>query len=164
VEVGIACSYYALTVQGYGNAGTVGFDIGAIAALGRSIRLGAVAANINAPVIGTCREKLPQMLSLAAAIDILPRFSFSAELVRDARFPLSLRCGVEYRPLNSFSLSFGAAGDPAIVGGGFSVAFSKIRLEYAAQYHQQLGVSHFVSLLFTFSDFLRGDQHIGLLN
>lgn len=156
-DVGVSLAYYHLTIQNYGSSGSVGFDAGIIAHLGSSLRTGLVIKNLNNPRIGTSHEPLPQSFTISAEIDLLPRVSVSTGLMKDYQFPVSLQCGLEYKPLDALAFSVGASNEPSIVAGGFGFSFSHFLFEYAVQYHQPLGVSHFITFAVSFAA-LHGDR------
>ncbi len=162
-DIGLSLSYYHLSIQNYGSSGTAGLDAGVIAQCNSSIRTGFVITNINNPHIGSSHESLPQTLTIGATIDLLPRISISAELFKDFQFPVSMRYGIEYTPLNEIYFSVGTSTEPSILAGGFGLSFSYFHIEYAIQYHQPLGISHYVTLAISFSPIPPSLPRTGLL-
>ncbi|MGD0338335.1 MAG: hypothetical protein ABSB78_06070 [Bacteroidota bacterium] len=162
-DIGLSLSYYHLSIQNYGSGGTTGLDAGVITHFGSSIRAGFVVTNINNPRIGSSREPLPQTITIGTAIDLLPHVSISAELFKDFQFPVSMKYGLEYMPLNALSFSVGTSSEPSIIAGGFGFSFSYFHIEYAIQYHQPLGISHYVTLAIAFSPIPPNPPSVGLL-
>jgi hypothetical protein len=151
IDIGFSVSWYHLSIQNYGSSGTAGLDAGIIAHCGSSVHCGFMITNIARACIGPSREPIPQTLAIGAVADLIPLVSLSIEAYKDFQFPVSIRYGFEYTPLNVLSFSLGTSTEPSVVAGGIGFSYSYFHLDYAIQYHQPLGISHTITLIVAFS-------------
>lgn len=141
-RLGGALTCYRLAIQGYGIAATLGVDVGLLWVPSHEIQIGFCGTNVNAPVIGRSRERLPQTISIGAAYSPGQGVLVLCDLVKDIRFPTELRFGIEYSPLKPISLRAGAGRDPSTYGGGVGIHLGLLTLDYAIVRHEALGLTH----------------------
>jgi hypothetical protein len=68
--------------------------------------------------------------------------SFALELEKDVDFPLRLKGGVEYRPVEPLFLRAGFGNNPSMVHFGIGLAIgTALNVDLASSYHQTLGLS-----------------------
>jgi hypothetical protein len=151
IDIGLSFSWYHLSIQNYGSSGTAGLDAGVIVHCTPSVHGGFVITNVTRACIGPSREPIPQTLAVGAVVDLMPQVSVSIEAFKDIQFPVSIRYGFEYTPMNVLSFSLGTSTEPSVVAGGIGFSFSYFHFDYAIQYHQPLGISHTVTLIVSFS-------------
>ncbi len=148
IFVGSTIRYANLNISGYGSAGTFIVDFGAWVKLAPSVYWGTSVKNIANAKIGRSGEELPQAITTGFMLSPINKFSMTIDLNKDTRFPVDIRSGTEYRPLNILAIRVGVAGDPQIFAAGFSVKFKNIRIDYAFTNHSELGFTHLFSLTF----------------
>ena len=148
LAVGLDVRYATLAIKNYGQAGSLVIDFGSIARLHKNVSWGFALKNVNYAAIGRGREQLPQILSSGISVKAASHFLLSAELYKDARFPVDARFGLEYLPFKILSLRFGTALEPSRIGAGFSLAFSHFRIDYAFKSHVDLGATHLFAINF----------------
>ena len=146
VSVGVNMNYHSVTIQNYGSAGTIGFDVGALVHLTEQIQWGISAKNINAPTIGSSREPLPQSFTTGLAYMPIEKLSLSFDYFKETKYDASSRFGVEYWLVDAVALRFGVSNLPTQYAGGFGVQYNIFQFDYAFTTHQELGVTHQFSL------------------
>jgi hypothetical protein len=146
VSFGAALSYNALSIERYGAAHTFGIDIGIAVAPAPDIFLGASVLNVNRPTIGSEQDELPRIVVLGAAYRLSNRANISADLVKDVRFPESVRVGIEVRPIDFLALRFGTSTEPHRFHAGAGVRYLLFGFEYGVTTHQELGLTHSIGL------------------
>jgi hypothetical protein len=146
VHIGIALNWYHLRIAGYGSAWTAGLDAGLRVHLSDRFTYGVAASNINAPAIGSAREKIPQGFSTGIALHPLDGVYLSLDLTKDVRFPASLKMGVEFSILEMLALRCGTSTDPTTVACGLGFTAPFIQIDYAMTYHSVLGMTHVFTL------------------
>jgi len=145
IQIGIALTWYHLRIAGYGSASTVGLDAGLRVVLSDGFTYGVTASNINAPLIGRAREKLPQAFSTGIMIRPLESVHLSLDLAKDVGHPASLKMGVEISMLEMLALRCGTSTDPSTVACGLGITPLFMQIDYALTYHPVLGMTHFFS-------------------
>jgi hypothetical protein len=145
-SAGASVHYYHLSIERYGSAQAVGIDVGLLAHLTDQIRWGFAAFNVNAPTIGSAKEKLPQVFSTGVAYSPMPEVTLAVDLEKDIRYPVELHAGVQYIFLDLLAARVGTTGDPSILSAGLGIHYSLIQFDYAFTNHEDLGATHQMSL------------------
>lgn len=143
---GIGLRYQSLRIEGYGSSGTLGLDFGMVVPLTRQIRLGFLANNLNRPKIGRSSETLPQGFRTGISLEPKPSLILNLEVSKDVRFPLEVRFGSEFKPFENLALRAGTATNPNRFSAGFGVRAHPFTVDYAFFSHNDLGLTHQVSL------------------
>lgn len=149
---GITLNYQHTFIKNYGSAGAIGIDIGVLGLITESLTLGFAAHNLNAPRIGLSREELAQTYALGLSYKALSSFLIALDLEKDVRFPLSIKSGLEYRPVMAFSIRLGFSTETARVTGGFGVHYAMLDVDYAFATHRDLGITNQLSLSLRFGE------------
>lgn len=154
VSVGIAANIYTVSIERYGSASTLGVDVGLHVRLLDALRWGVVVRNINAPVIGTARAKLPQEYVVGVAFVPNAQTRLTFDVQKETASEPSPRFGFEYWPVEPVAFRAGFSDEPSEVAGGLGIRYSAVQFDYAIVHHQELGWTHVgsVSLRFGGSD------------
>jgi hypothetical protein len=145
-SAGTSIHYYHLSIERYGSAQTFGIDVGLLAILTEQVRWGFAAFNVNAPTIGSAKERLPQIFVTGVAYSPIPEAVLVADLEKDIRYPVELHFGLEYKLLELLALRAGTTGDPSMLSAGLGIHYSVVQLDYAFTNHSELGATHQFSL------------------
>lgn len=134
---------YTHVYQGgnYGSAGAVGFDLGLAAQIVNKLWFGARATNLNRPAYGDTDEELPRELAAGFSYHLASRVLFTAELVKDVKFPVSLRSGVQFEIIKSLFARAGITTEPSTYSFGFGYEAATWNLNFGLQQHNPLGLS-----------------------
>jgi hypothetical protein len=139
---GAALTYYHVEQgEGYGSAGAVGIDFGLAAQLGNRILFGAAATNLNRPAYGNSNEELYRALALGISYQMTDEILFLFDIVKDARFPASIRSGIETEIISGFCLRAGITTEPLTWSAGFGFKTGRVSVNIAVQNHDPLGIS-----------------------
>lgn len=140
VQVGLHARYYHTAIEGYGRAGTVGFTLGTQVPLLPSLTFGALATNLNAPQLAD-DVPLPQSLAVGLAYQAAPPLMVVLDAIKALDAPLSVRGGIEVRPLAPLAVRAGATTAPTRFSAGAGVRLRALSADLAAERHQTLGWS-----------------------
>ncbi len=149
VSAGCNINYDRLTISRYGSAFTVGIDAGASVQLSDDIRWGFSLLNVNRPVIGKERDELPQVFLTGISCEVTSSAVISSALVKDVRFPASVRTGVRFSPLECVELCLGISTEPSRYFAGIGLRFSRISFDYSVATHAELGLTHTIGISFS---------------
>ena len=152
MAVGVNLDWYSLVIQNYGSATAVGTDVGLLMNVAESVCWGFSGQNLNAPTVGAERERLPQVFSTGLVYQPNEASTIVAELVKDIRYAVDIRIGIEYSFLGLLDLRGGASTDPSTYGGGIGLHYAGFLLDYALRVHPDLGSTHHVSFTIAFGD------------
>ena len=143
LSIGLAVTWYHLSIAGYGSAWTVGVDAGLRLDLSDGIAWGVAASNINAPAIGRAKEEIPRGFSTGVVVSPLEAVQLSLDLTKEDRYPPSLRVGVEVSVLEMLALRCGTSTDPSNLSCGLGLSWGFVQIDYALTDHPVLGMTHF---------------------
>lgn len=143
--VGIIGRYYNTRIEGYGSARALGLHLGMLVTILPSLQFGAQATNINGPSLDG-RKQLPQTLQVGVRYQATRSLEVLADVFKEVSFPLSVRAGVEVRPVPRLALRTGITTAPLRFTGGVGVQFGWIRVHLAAEQHLELGWTPSASL------------------
>ena len=138
-----------LSIQGYGSAFTVGMDLAATVQCSDDIRWGISILNINRPTIGQAKEPLPQWYLTGITCRVLSNASVSFLVCKDAMYPLSIRTGVKFSPLEALNLQIGTSNEPSRYYAGIGISYMSVEAEYSVVTHADLGLTHVIGLSFS---------------
>lgn len=144
---GLVANYTHLAIGGgYGSAGALGLDVGVAAMIIDGLWLGAKAMNINQPAFGdygNTREELARDLSIGLSYHLSDLFLFSTEAVKDIRFPIAYRAGIDAKILGGFRGRAGVTTEPVTFAGGFGLLNKNWTVNVGVQQHENplLGLS-----------------------
>ena len=149
VDVGVQFNYYGYRIPGYENASAINFEGGAIFHFTEKLNAG---VHIYNPVGGNLGkngdEKLASVYKLGVGYDASDNFYFSTELVKEEDAPINVTGGIQYRFKKQFFARAGFRSDNNTGFGGAGFLYKGLRIDVAASYHPQLGLSPGVLLVY----------------
>jgi hypothetical protein len=134
---------YTHVFQGgnYGSAGAIGFDLGLAANVVDDLWFGARATNINQPSYGDTDEDLPRELAIGFSYKFSSLSMITAELVKDVKFPVSFRSGLQFEIISSLFARVGITTEPSTYSFGFGYDANRFQINFGLQQHDPLGLS-----------------------
>lgn len=137
---GLTGTYYHIVMGGeYGSVAAIGLDVGMAAEITESFWIGAVATNVNQPVYGEVEsyaEEMSRSLSIGFSYRLEERGLISADVIKDVRFPLSYRSGLEVFIVKHFAGRVGITVEPVTYSGGFGYRGEFLEISVAVQKHE----------------------------
>lgn len=130
----------------YGSAGTIGLDLGLGVKLNENTYLGGTIVNLNKPEIGKIAEDRPRWMTLGMSYLVSSKVRILTELIKDVRFPVSPRAGIEIMPLEFVVVRAGAGANPSAFTLGFGFTRSNLMINMSAERHEYLGWSPGIDL------------------
>jgi len=150
VDVGVQFNYYNVRIAGYGNAGTINFEIGTIFHLTGNLSGG---LHVYNPVAGSLgkndEEKLASVYSLGFGYDASEKFFTSIEIEKEEDKPVNVNAGLQYKFLPQLLTRIGISTATSSLFFGVGFEFRKTRFDVTTSYHPQLGITPGLLLLFS---------------
>lgn len=148
LDVGANISLNHLSIARYGSAATFTFDFGTSLEVVNDVRWGFAILNCTRATIGASRDPLPQMYLTGFEYTVLPRATVAADLVKDARYPFSIRVGTQFSPHEILDVRFGVSSAPSRYYAGFGVRVLSLYVDYSVATHAELGLTHDIGIAF----------------
>lgn len=151
VDIGVQFNYYNYQIPSYQNGAAVNFEAGAIVHFSEKLNAG---VHVYNPVGGTLSkvadEKLAAVYKFGLGYDASENFYVSTEIVKEEDQPINVTGGIQYRFKKQFFARAGFRSDNNTGFGGVGFKYEKLRIDVAASYHPQLGVSPGLLLIYNF--------------
>lgn len=139
---GLTCGVTRFAIEGYGSENQPDVDAGILCHASEEINVGASLGNLTGSTIGSFRERLPCVLRMGFSYQSPDGFLLTFECEKDARYPLSVKGGIQQKIFGVLNLRVGAANNPDKFTAGLSVAYEGCEIGYAAYSHLELGWTH----------------------
>jgi len=152
VSMGIQLDYLSTNIAGdYGKHGTMAVEGGIIAEPVENLRLGVHVFNpTRARLAEYADERIPVLFRIGAGYRFSAKVLFCTEVEKDIDFNASFRAGIEYHPIEQIYLRGGISTEPVQSSFGFGLKLKNFRIDAATSYHQVLGFSPQMGLMYDF--------------
>ncbi|MEX2603339.1 MAG: hypothetical protein WD361_04010 [Gracilimonas sp.] len=144
LHFGIAANYNHISFGAdYGAGGALGIDLGIAAELTENLWMGAKSTNINRPEYEyqTMDEYLPREIGLGFSYYLNELALLSFDVVKDVKFPVSYRGGLEINVIEDLKGRVGITTEPITYSLGFGYGKNSWDVNFAFQKHELLGFS-----------------------
>lgn len=136
-----------IAIENYGSSTTAVTDIGAIYSCSELINIGVSLQNLTGSSFGS-DDDLPQTLLSGISFRPDETTSINIDLVKDIRYDLTYRVGIEFTPIEYLTFRCGTDGSSQQLFGGFSVHVSGVQINYGIAIHSELGMTHSFGISF----------------
>lgn len=153
LALGAQFNYYSYQVPSYSSASAINFELGLIAHLTDKLNAGVHVYNpVGGEISKVDDEKLASAYKLGFGYDASEQFYVSAEFVKEEDKPVNVVAGISYQFAKKFFARGGFVTDTGSAFAGFGIGWNAFRLDVAANYHPQLGLSPGLSLIANFKN------------
>ncbi len=150
--VGLMTNLNFLSIKNYGSDLSVSFDLGLLTYLTDEIRFGFSYKNFTLSTYGESKNQIPTVFSAGISYSLLENSNINFAVEKDLDLPVSLRMGVEYLLLEYIAVRAGFSSAPEKFTFGLGIIYSFLEVDYAIFNHQDLGLTHQVGILLSFSE------------
>jgi hypothetical protein len=151
VDVGVQFNYNGITAAGYDKASAISFEAGTVLHLSEKLHTG---FHVNNPVGGKFgkdhSEKLPSVYTAGFGYDASEKFFFSLEMIKEEDQDVNINAGLQYKFIPQLLIRTGISSATSTASFGIGLSLDNLRLDVAASYHPQLGISPGLLLLYNF--------------
>ncbi|MCB0777451.1 MAG: hypothetical protein KDB99_14155 [Chitinophagaceae bacterium] len=151
VDIGARFNYNGIRIAGYGNDAAVSFETGVILHLTDQLHTGVYVSN---PVGGKFgkdqQEKISSVYSAGFGYDASEKFLLSVEIQKEEDQPVNVNAGMQYKFIPQLMARLGVSSATSSLWSGVGILFNSFRLDVSASFHQQLGITPGVLLIYQF--------------
>lgn len=152
VDIGAQFNYNGISVSGYGNAAAVSFELGTILHVTEKLHAG---IHVNNPVGGKFgknqEEKLSSVYSVGLGYEASEKFFTSFEIQKEEDQPINVNAGMQYKFIPQLMARLGVSSATSSGWLGIGLTIRSFRLDITTSYHQQLGITPGLLLLYQFN-------------
>jgi hypothetical protein len=134
-------NYYGYRVPGNISAATVNAELGAVLHLTDKLNAGVHVYNPIGGVLAKTNEKISAAYKFGLGYDASDKLFVSAELIKEENMPVNLNVGLQYQFVKQFFVRTGVNTGTNTSFAGAGILFGQFRLDVAAGWHPQLGLS-----------------------
>jgi hypothetical protein len=148
-SIGSEIDYFQTRIPDYGSKGLLSFEIGLMAKLGKQFLAG---THLSNPVKIEMAEgqSLPTIFKFGLAFLPSEKATAIMELEKDIDFPLRIKGGFEYCPVDVFCIRAGFSSNPSTIHIGMALRLNQtFRVDTSGSFHQPLGFSPAGTVIFT---------------
>ncbi len=153
LHAGAGISAFRVSIEGYGTAYSLGIDMALGVDLATDITWTSAALNVNGATLGRGRGELPQILSSALAYTLSSHVLVLLGISKDLHFPAETHLGVTLTPFPALALTCGLSTNPSRLQAGIRIGLPGAEINYEADTHGVLGLTHLVGLVLFPSSF-----------
>ncbi len=141
-SIGFAAQLYLLQIKKYGNYSSFGTIIASHLNLLPWLSLATVVGNLNEPEMKGHKGDIPVYFISGVQIKPLNQLELTFDIFKDSRFNFDFRYGLSYKLASSVQFLLGFREQVHTFSIGLEIRKKIIRLNYAFEYHPELGVSN----------------------
>jgi len=152
-SAGVQLNYLNLRLDPfYGVRHAVTAEVGGLLKIDEKLSLGFAVFNIGRARLAEFEDdRFSTIMRLGAFYQLSEHLAFAVEIGKDITYATRLRTGIEYNPTDRFYFRTGVQTAPVELSGGFGVKFDQFMLDFGTHFHQSLGWTPGVSLLYNFA-------------
>lgn len=152
LSVGAKFNYSRTSIENYGSAGAVFFDLGLNLEIIEGLSMGARIFNANqADLQAEIGEQIPTTIDIGGAYQVTDRVLFVMDVQKQVNFPVSFRGGIEYGVLDFLQVRAGVSTEPVTVNFGFGLDYKGLEFDFSNSLHEYLGYTPSLSLSYRFN-------------
>jgi hypothetical protein len=154
IFIGAAVNYHLVSIRNYGSDGAVYFNIGTLAYFTPDVHFGFSIMNLNQATFGSEDDQIPMVFNMGFSFSYSDALLLSLSLTKDNRYKTSVNGGLEYLIRELLFIRSGISTHPFQYSGGTGIHLSHFTFDYAFFLHQELGITHQISFIFSFSSYI----------
>ncbi|MCK9408655.1 MAG: hypothetical protein WCX28_13165 [Bacteriovoracaceae bacterium] len=145
MHAGVTFHLYQLSISRYGSSVTEVLDVGSVYSLSEVVNVGVAMNNVTGSKFGG-DDDIPRSLISGISLNIEDRATVNFDLIKDLRYPVSHRAGIELLLHEIVAVRAGVQGGVPRLFGGFSISIIPFRIDYSIATHNDLGLSHSIGI------------------
>lgn len=142
LNIGMGLMIYDLQIKNYGNASSLGINVGWRMELNESLHWRGIWRNINGPTIGKSKDEIPQVIVSALVYNPRPKTTIVMEWEQDTSYKSRLKFGGEFKLFPWVVIHTGHASSPNQTTAGLEIFYKQLNINYAVSSHSHLDLSH----------------------
>ena len=150
--IGATFNYKNISIKNYGSKNTMIFDLGLLAILTDDLHFGFSFRNVTRASLSAETDELPVEIFSGLSYKIINSCTVSFAIEKDIRYKASPRFGIDYRIIKYLSLRTGFSKNPNLYSFGIGIDYSVFGFNYALFTHEELGLTHQVGVIISFSN------------
>ena len=158
VDIGVKFNFHNVRIPVYGSASAINFEAGTIFHLTDNLHAGVSVYNPFSSTLGkNSNEKLAAIYRFGLGYEVSDKVFLSAEIVKHEDRPVGVNAGAQYNIMEKVFLRAGIATATNNNFAGVGFQLGQFRIDVNTGYHQQLGFTPGMMLLYQFKKKTAGE-------
>lgn len=151
IALGVQMNYLNVKLnQDYGQKSTLTAAVGLIARLTQELTMGVHVYNpTRVKLADYNNERIPTIMKLGLDYKFSEKVFLALETEKDMNYGAIAKVGLEYIPIDILYLRGGISTHPTMSSFGFGVKLKDFKLDLSSSFHQTLGLTPSISLIYT---------------
>lgn len=151
VSLGLQVEYLQTAIQDLGIKRNLVINFGGQAEITNQLVFGAHIYNLNQAKIADYKdERIPTIMKAGLSYKPIKQLLLNIEVEKDIVQKIKYKVGIEYIVLEKIRFRTGINIQPQVIFFGTGYSSKTFIIDYALTWHQQLGLSHSISLVYQF--------------
>lgn len=150
LDLGAQFNYNGIRIAGYGSDAAVSFEIGTVLHITDKLHAG---VHLNNPVGGKFgkdqQEKLASVYTFGMGYEASEKVFVSTEIIKEEDQPVNVNAGIQYKLIPQLLARAGISTAASTAWFGLGLSLKSFRIDVTTAYHQQLGITPGLMLIFT---------------
>ena len=130
---------YYIAITEYVAASTIGTRLSLRDQVNASLQSVFSLLNANQPQIGKSKESLPQVISGGILLSPTESVHGHLSILHDISYPISIRLGISWQPINEIGFAVGKTTDPDIFTAGGFIKWKYFQFEFGCLSYANVG-------------------------
>lgn len=154
LSTGVQLNYLTTHIgEDYGNTSTILGEIGFQYILSHQLTIGAHLYNPYQPKSNNIKnEQAPTIARFGISYHPSAKIIIAIETEKTVQYSPIFKVGIEYHPAQKIYFRTGVSTNPIFNAGGFGLKYANFKLDFAVPYHQTLGFTPHVSIIYQSSN------------
>ena len=150
IGVGVQLNYLSTRLGGeYGQRNAIAGAVGVLAKVNKELSIGAHVFNPTKTKLASYNdERIPTIMKLGLNYTFSEKVFLALETEKDMDFSPVVKAGLEYHVVEVLYLRGGISTNPTKSSFGFGLQLSSFKLDVASSFHQTLGLTPHISLIY----------------
>jgi hypothetical protein len=150
-SAGVQMNYQGIQLrEQYGSLHSVTAELGLLVNITDKWKMGCSVFNLGRAKLSAYQnERMGTIFRLGTSYKLSNKVLFTLEADKNIFYPIRVKTGMDYQPLNNFFIRAGLSTEPLEGAFGMGYKFNRIQLDLGTSYHQTLGWSPHFSIQYS---------------
>jgi len=150
-SVGVQLNYFNTKLsENYGQKNAFTASLGLMAKLNKELTIGVHVYNPTRSKLAEYNnERIPTIMKLGLDYKFSEKVFVAVETEKDIEYDALIKAGIEYHIIDVLYLRGGVSSNPSLTSFGFGLLLKDFKLDIASSYHQTLGLTPSISIVYT---------------
>ncbi|WP_152269140.1 hypothetical protein [Agriterribacter humi] len=155
--IGAKFNYYSLRIPSYLKASAINFELGTIIHISDQLHTGVSIYNpLSSPLGKNTGEKIASVYKVGLGYEISASFFTQLEVIKEKDKDVNVHAGLQYRPIKQLFARAGIFTGTSTCYFGIGYLYRQLRMDFSVGFHQQLGTSPGLLLLYQLNKKTKG--------